>query len=246
MNDTALLDLWEATLTLPPHQRAQRLAQAAGARKEASLGESNVALLRLREGMLGQHMPLRTACPQCAGELAFEVNTQQLQAMPDATPHGDDGYEVTLGQEQVRFRAPRGQDLSALASLAAQAPDAWARALFERCVLQARVNDADVAPAALSAQMQVAVASQIDALEPLASLAFELDCPSCHHHFAAPLDLAAVTFAELRHRAENVLADVAALANAYGWREADVLALSATRRAAYLQLASSATAQVGA
>ena len=45
-----------------------------------------------------------------------------------------------------------------------------------------------------------------------------------------------VLWSELQSRAERLLLDVDALARAYGWTEPEILALSSTRRAAYLQL----------
>ena len=231
MNDAALLALWEAVWPLPPHGRAQRLAQAAGASPEAGLGACNAALLRLRADLAGPALPLLARCPACATELEFEIDTR---ALPAATA-AEGLHELHLGDTHIRFRAPTAEDLPALAGLGDAATAA--RALFERCVVDASAGGRHLAPAELGSDVQRAVAQALDDADPLATLAFDLACPACERPFTAPLDLAAVTHAELRHRAEAVLADVAALAQAYGWRETDVLALSPLRRAAYLQLA---------
>jgi hypothetical protein len=50
-------------------------------------------------------------------------------------------------------------------------------------------------------------------------------------------DVADYLWQELHAWAKDVLRSVHALAVAYGWREADVLALSPTRRRIYLELA---------
>jgi hypothetical protein len=63
-----------------------------------------------------------------------------------------------------------------------------------------------------------------------------LDCPECGAGFDADLDPAAFVWAEVEARARRVLIEVDALARAYGWTEADVLALSESRRAAYLAI----------
>ena len=234
MNDAALLELWETAWPLPPLQRARWLAQAAGAADGAGLGACNAALLRLRSSFCGPTLPLLASCPACATELEFEVDTRALPA----TSAGAALHELTLGDTWVRFRAPTADDLGLLTP--ADTPGAAARALFERCVVEAGIAGQPLPAAALSADVQQAVAQALDAADPLASLEFDLACPACERPFAAPLDVAGVTYAELRHRAEAVLADVAALAQAYGWRESDVLALSPLRRAAYLQLAGAA------
>lgn len=61
-----------------------------------------------------------------------------------------------------------------------------------------------------------------------------LDCPACAHHFLLLLDPGSLLAEELRMKAARLLGEVVALARAFGWREADILALSASRRAAYL------------
>ncbi len=233
MNDAALLQLWEAALPLPAARRTQLLAQAGGAQGPATLGAANRALLQLHERLCGPALPLHAACPRCTAELEFTLDTAALAATAPALP-GAAEHEVTLGELQLRFRLPNAEDLHVLE--AAPGAEAAAQALFERCVLQAEVAGRELRVAELDATVRAAVAAAIDDIEPLASLAFELACTECGHAFQAPLDLAAVTYAELCHCAEQVLADVAALAHAYGWREADVLALSPVRRAAYLQL----------
>lgn len=234
MNEGTLLQLWEAALPLPPHRREQLLAQAAGAPESVTLGQANAALLALREDLFGPRLELQAACPACAAALEFGLDGASLgHAAPDAEAAE---HELRLGGERLRFRAPRLADLQALALHDAD-DAAPARALFERCVLSAEREQGPCAAAELSEAARHAVAQQLDAVDPLACLGFALQCSECGHAFDAVLDVAALTWTELRHHAERLLAEVAALAEAYGWREADVLALSPTRRAAYLQLA---------
>jgi hypothetical protein len=76
----------------------------------------------------------------------------------------------------------------------------------------------------------------MEALEPGAAVTFDLTCPECGAQWSAPMDCGDVLWSELQVRAERLLLDVDALARAYGWSESQVLALSPTRRAAYLQL----------
>jgi hypothetical protein len=52
----------------------------------------------------------------------------------------------------------------------------------------------------------------------------------------AALDAAALTWAQVRAAAGRLLGDIADLAAAFGWTEAEVLALPERRRAAYLEL----------
>jgi hypothetical protein len=64
----------------------------------------------------------------------------------------------------------------------------------------------------------------------------ELRCAACGEAWTEPLDVVSFFVAELDVVARNLLAEVHLLARAYGWREADALALPARRRAAYLEL----------
>jgi hypothetical protein len=50
------------------------------------------------------------------------------------------------------------------------------------------------------------------------------------------LDIASYLWSEIHAWAGRMLRDVHALAAAYGWREADILAMSPWRRQAYLEM----------
>ena len=62
-------------------------------------------------------------------------------------------------------------------------------------------------------------------------------CPECGAEVLADVDVVLLLTERLTDEAHSVLADVAALAAAFGWSERDVLALPPVRLAAYLKLA---------
>jgi hypothetical protein len=82
-----------------------------------------------------------------------------------------------------------------------------------------------------------AISARMEALDPNALLSFAVTCPDCAHAWRAPLNVGEAFWTELQTSVERTLLEVDALARAYGWTEPQVLALTATRRAAYLQLA---------
>jgi hypothetical protein len=127
-----------------------------------------------------------------------------------------------------RFRLPAPADVAA-----ADTPDveAFVASLLTRCL-----DDADGATP-LPPHLLPALAERMEALDPAAALSFAVDCPACARHWDAAFDPARSLWAFVQSRAEQTLLDVDALARRYGWNEADVLALSPTRRHAYLQLA---------
>ena len=90
----------------------------------------------------------------------------------------------------------------------------------------------------LPAEALDAIELALEHIEPGASVEFDVVCADCGGEWSAPMDCADVVWSEIQSRAERLLLEIDVLARAYGWREDDVLALSDTRRAAYLQLAS--------
>ncbi len=83
------------------------------------------------------------------------------------------------------------------------------------------------------------VEAKLDALDPQAAAAVDLDCPSCGASWPASVDITEFVWGEVDRFARRLLYDVHTLATAYGWREADVLAVSPTRRRFYLQVCGS-------
>jgi hypothetical protein len=235
MDDARLLDLWESALGRDAWQREDLLVAAAtGGESPQSLGGRNAALLSWRRTWYGPAWPLRATCPRCACELDFALDTQSLCS---ASAAAESSFEtLQVGFQRVSFRLPRCDDLRALAE-AHRDVGACARALLERCVHESFNRGARCDASELSEDIREAIAERMEALDPRASFECALACPACAHRWDAPIDVAALLWVEVRRRAEEVLRDVAALARAYGWSEAQVLGLSRVRRAAYLQLA---------
>jgi hypothetical protein len=72
--------------------------------------------------------------------------------------------------------------------------------------------------------------------DPQAELLLDLTCPACAHRWEAPFDIVPFFWTEIATEAKRLLREVHTLARSYGWREADVLAMSATRRRSYLEV----------
>ncbi len=89
---------------------------------------------------------------------------------------------------------------------------------------------------ALPAEVAEAVAQRMAEADPQADPQLAMHCPSCGHAWSAGLDIAAYLWAEVDAWARRTLREVHALASAYGWSEGEILALSAARRQAYLDL----------
>jgi hypothetical protein len=74
------------------------------------------------------------------------------------------------------------------------------------------------------------------ACDPQAEVLLDLNCPACGHGWQALFDVVAFFWAELAAQAKRLLREVHTLARAYGWREADILGMSARRRQFYLEM----------
>jgi hypothetical protein len=236
MNDE-LLVLWERAAGLAPLDRDDALLTAWDGPPPTSLGERHTALLRLRTRLFGPVQALRCRCPGCGEAAEFTVDCEALAASLLPRPEAHAPQTLSIAGHRLTFRVPDVHDLRATQALD---EDGFAHALLQRCLLQVERDDGAPVAVTLPDAVGAALSREMEALEPGASVSFDLTCPACHTAWSAPMDPGGVVWSELQARAERLLLDVDVLARAYGWRESDVLALSPTRRAAYLQLAGAA------
>ncbi|ATY09816.1 hypothetical protein CU254_04575 [Amycolatopsis sp. AA4] len=210
--EASLLDVWEAAAGLSAVRRALALAVAGGAEPaevgDLAVGRRDEFLLALRERCFGTAFPCLVNCPSCGEELELELSSRELR------PSRVDAPTVVAGCE---FRAVTSRDLLEVHSR---------QELLERCVA------GELSEAALAA-----LPDALAAADPQADVRIELDCAVCGHRWASPFDIAAYLWTELEACARRLLYDVHALALAYGWSEAEVLAVSPGRRRRYLELA---------
>jgi hypothetical protein len=112
--------------------------------------------------------------------------------------------------------------------------------LLDRCVIDATEAGQRRDVRALPAALLQALSQRMDALDPAAHLAFDVDCPGCGVPWSASFDPGQALWSLLQGDAEQLLIDIDALARRYGWSETQILALPPLRRRAYLQLAQGA------
>ena len=74
------------------------------------------------------------------------------------------------------------------------------------------------------------------AADPLAETRLTLRCPECGHQWEESFDIVTFFWAEIEARAKRLLFEVHTLASAYGWTEREILSLSESRRALYLEM----------
>jgi hypothetical protein len=221
VSETELLKLWEEAARLPSSARAMRLAAFGDPEREGVLrglpvGRRDAALCSLRGSIFGDSAPIEARCPVCREGVEFDIRMGPLVALGDG---GRSTGSFTHDGRVRDFRVPTPADLASAGSPVA---------LAVTCVPDA--SREDLADATFLEALSVAV---IEA-DPLAEVVLNVVCGACGHVWDEVFDIGAYLWAELDRAARGVLGSVVMLARAFGWSEAEVLALSPARRAWYL------------
>lgn len=235
-----LLTLWEEGLGLPPWQRALVLLEAADPQSNPEalarlpLGQRDARLLSLRERVFGPRLTSLAACPSCAEKLEMSFNVEDIRAgkLPD---DAQEPLSLDTGEVRASFRLPNSMDLAEISGLSD--PGEARRRLLERCLVTVEVDGEAQAAAALPEPAVAAITAGMAAADPQAEVQIALSCPNCGQRWTAGFDILSYFWSEVDAWARRTLREVHLLASAYGWREAEILALSPWRRQAYLQMA---------
>ncbi len=229
-----LLQVWEeqADRTLP--ERAVALLRLA--RPDLSpdglvdlpIGARDAALFAFRERLFGPRVEGVATCAAC-GEL-LEVT---LHA---AAPSDLLGPAATAGANEVcslLFRAPTTRDL--IAVLGEVDPETARRRLVTRCVVRTSQTELPGPEADLTPELIDEGARAMALADPAADVVLGVTCPTCSRFSQTPFDVVSFLWQELDAWAARLFEDVHTLASAFGWSEADILALSPSRREVYLK-----------
>lgn len=241
LSATDILHVWELGASQHPLDRALTILRVAGAVRSdedasrLSIGQRDARLLAVREATLGPTLASFTECPACREPLEFVLQAAEIRGRCAAPQLGE--FCVSSGEIRLILRCLDSRDLAAL--LVAQPPDPrlW---LLERCVVSATdATGSRLLVGELAEPVHTAVVEALAERDPGAVIQLDLRCPACEHRFTAIVDIVEFFWTELTAVARRALAEVAELARAYGWRETDILAMSARRRRVYLELARS-------
>jgi hypothetical protein len=243
-----MMQLWEFAARRRPIDRAVALLCCAQPERSKAelvalpIGQRDAQLLALREQLMGPTMNCYAECPRCSARLQVAATKADLRgavassevAAPDpaALLPGQRLHELQEGDYFLRFRLPDSADVAEAARCGQ--PQVALALLLQRCVVQARCGDAAVAVASLPAQLVDALAAAMARLDPQSDLAIETRCPHCGNVWDLELDIASFFFAELADKVQRLAREVHLLAHEYGWRESDILAMTAERRQLYL------------
>lgn len=236
-----ILEVWEWGRLQHPLDRALTILAAGwpeASRDELAalpMPQRDSRLLWLRELTFGSRLDGFACCPGCGERLEFTLDAAALRG-PEAVAPQSEGAELLPSGFRVRFRLPNSLDLGTAVALG-DAEGARHR-LAERCVFEAWRDGEAIPPGELPDGALAELAARMAEHDPQAETTLDLECPACAHRWQAAFDIASFIWGEICGHAKRLLREVHALARAYGWREAEILSLSAARREMYLQMVS--------
>lgn len=219
------LQAWEHSQSLPaPLRPCALLAPVLEGGQEGAerlpVGQRDSQLLALHTALFGSALDATACCPACGERLELSLDCQALHVEAPA-------HQLSLDWQgwRIDYRLPDSRDLAALAQ--SQDLDQARATLLRRCL---GGDSAATLPAELQAQLAQAMAQA----DPQAATELSLSCPSCAEQWNELFDIGAYLDEALAQWAERLLDQVHLLAQAYGWSESQILALSPGRRARYL------------
>ena len=201
------------------------------------IGQRDAMLLMLRAKWFGSDIRLGCRCPKCNASFEFETSVEELcSVIPDEADCQNSCIVSRYGKE-YEIRPINGRDL---AGLPRDCPkDVAVRFLARQTILSVRNSSGDALPIPDPDKLKDALLLQIgNALEkqdPLSVIAFPVACADCGHDWEALFEPVRLLWDELGNENDALLEDIHLLAKEYGWRENDILSISARRRRVYAQ-----------
>jgi hypothetical protein len=232
-----LLDAWEAGAPQAASQRALTLLAAACPETPVDelaglpVGRRDGLLLSLRERTFGSTLRCLFTCSECGERVEIAFDVADLRVEPAPAPSGV--LSVEARGYSIEFRLPTARDLI---DLPVAGVEAARRALLERCLLKALRNGVPGSVLDVPDEVIGEVSAEMERVDGQACVELGTTCPACGRARTCILDMGAFLWTEVAAWAQRTLRDVHALASAYHWSEADILAMSPWKRRAYLDL----------
>ncbi|WP_459252007.1 T4 family baseplate hub assembly chaperone [Paraburkholderia dipogonis] len=212
------------------------LGKEEGAAEALPLGQRDARLLELQRALFGPRLDALTRCPECDEQLELNLSVDDLRVDDPGTNVDAAGAErsvaIDINSYHLRCRLPNSRDLAQAALV--DDVELARQTLLQCCLLDARFGDTAVDAGELPDAVVDQLGRALGDADPQAISELALQCPACGHAWSEPFDIANYLLDSLSHWAERCLDQVHTLARAYGWSEAQILALSPVRRACYL------------
>lgn len=233
-----LLNVWERGLAQAPPARALTLLASAcpeissESLAKLTVGERDARLMTLRKWTFGSEFVCVASCKGCGEQLELSFDAGDLFAKDDAV--SSESFSLTVDEYELWFRLPNSLDLAELANC--KDLNAARQRLLERCVSKIERQGQSIPITDASAFVLEALATRMGEIDGCGNMQLLLNCPQCAHSGEVIFDIESFFWKEINAWATRILREVHQLASAYGWREIDVLNMSAWRRQVYLNL----------
>ena len=239
LTELDLVQIWEAGYRQHLLDRALTVLMAAfpGTSRDTlallSIGQRDACLLAIRQQVFGSLLLGLTDCPACSEQIEFRLNVAEMPIAPSISPPtGPLAMDIANGT--LQFRLPNSRDLAAIVSY--RDITVARNILARRCIVQYIQNGEVVPVENLPETLISTLAAEIEQRDPLAEISFHLSCSSCEDHWQMHFDIISFFWTEISALVKRLLGDIHTLAHAYGWREADILAMNPVRRQLYLEM----------
>jgi len=198
--------------------------------RSLTVGDREALLLHLRASLFGDRLSCVIDCAECGEAMDVDLLVSDLLVPPYGEVHERHTVELPGERGEADVRLVTGADQEAAARCSGG--DAGLEELIKRCVLDVRGDEGTMPPLVLAEEVSDSLAE----LDPQAEITVDAICPSCDESVSALVDAAAILLAELTAGDDRLLREVDAIARAYHWSEAEILALDVRRRRRYLEL----------
>jgi hypothetical protein len=234
---TDLLNVWDSGFGASYAERALLLLEAVCPEQPSQfaampLGWVTAQLLQLHARLMGPALACVGTCRRCEASVECEIGIDQITALAECPAGAGGTFEISQEGYRVEYRLPTCEDLLDLRGDTQTA----ALTLAHRLILRATHAEDSLEPAELPPELSAAVEAAILENDPLVQMELQLVCPTCGLRWTDALEVVDFVWREVSVLAQQLLADVARLAYAFGWKESDILAMSHQRRRRYLEM----------
>jgi hypothetical protein len=199
-----------------------------------SVGQRDARLLSIREATFGSELAGFAVCPACQERLEFAFNINDIRVLQENLISTEQVQEVSIEGYHLYYRLPNSSDLAQIACF--QDVMAARDLLLQRCILRAYQENVEVEEASLPESVIAILGRHMLESDPQAEVQIDLGCPVCSHNWLVIFDIVPFFWSEICAQAKRSMREIHSLAKAYGWNEADIMAMSATRRQFYLEM----------
>lgn len=232
LSAASVIEVWERGLGQAPVERALTLLAAcaddpAENLPALSVGQRDARLTEVYRRLFGETLEAYAECPQCGERLEYSIPARELQGA--AAGEGNAALKLMSGGATLQLRLPNSLDLMAAGRCGSV--DEAREMLARRCIVSQGLPDG-LLPDGLIEE----IAERLRTAEPEAEQLIQLTCIECSHRWQLVLDIERFLWMKLGVLAKRLLREVHVLARAYGWSEAEILAMAAVRRQLYIEM----------